>query len=57
MSTDTESYDEVRPVFYIGQHDSARTEPLTDLQYRQVLDAGVSRPPPQGRNPQTLSSH
>ncbi|KAH7040657.1 protein arginine N-methyltransferase [Microdochium trichocladiopsis] len=42
MSTDTESYDEARPVFYIGQHDSARAEPLTDLQYGQVLNSGFS---------------
>lgn len=39
-----EDYDESRPVFYIGQHDSARHETLTDLQYGQVLNAGVSEP-------------
>lgn len=37
-----EDYDESRPVFYIGQHDSARHETLTDLQYGQVLNAGFS---------------
>lgn len=29
-----------RPVFYIGQHDSARQAPLTDAQYRYVVDTG-----------------
>ncbi|KAI1173015.1 methyltransferase-like protein [Nemania sp. FL0916] len=32
--------DEIRPAFHIGQHDSARTEILTDLQYGQVLNSG-----------------
>ena len=32
----------IRPNFYLGQHDSDRTETLTDDQYYQVLDAGVS---------------
>jgi type II protein arginine methyltransferase len=31
-----------RPVFYIGQHDSARQAPVTDTQYRYVVDTGVS---------------
>ena len=35
------SYHEARPAFYIGQHDSARTETLTDMQYGQVLNSGV----------------
>lgn len=30
------------PRFFIGQHDSERTENLTDSQYSQVLEAGVS---------------
>ena len=38
------SYNEARPAFYIGQHDSARTETLTDMQYGQVLNSGVSHP-------------
>ena len=29
----TASYNEARPAFYIGQHDSTRTETLTDMQY------------------------
>lgn len=33
---------ESRPTFYIGQHDSTRYEALTDDQYAQVLDSGVS---------------
>ncbi|KAI0901126.1 Skb1 methyltransferase [Annulohypoxylon nitens] len=39
---DSEGYNEVRPTFYIGQHDSTRSETLTDLQYGQVLNAGFS---------------
>ena len=31
------SYNEARPAFYIGQHDSTRTETLTDMQYGLVL--------------------
>lgn len=31
-----------RPTFYLGQHDSDRTETLTDDQYYQVLNNGVS---------------
>ncbi|KAI0025716.1 PRMT5 arginine-N-methyltransferase-domain-containing protein [Xylariomycetidae sp. FL0641] len=38
----SEGYDEPRPIFYIGQHDSTRTETLTDLQYGQVLNSGFS---------------
>ena len=38
-------YDGARPAFYIGQHDSTRTETLTDLQYGQVLNNGVSEDP------------
>jgi protein arginine N-methyltransferase 5 len=33
---------ENRPTFYIGQHDSNRFEPLTEEQYNQVLNSGVS---------------
>ncbi|KAI0882647.1 Skb1 methyltransferase [Annulohypoxylon maeteangense] len=35
-------HNEVRPTFYIGQHDSTRSETLTDLQYGQVLNSGFS---------------
>ena len=31
-----------RPNFYLGQHDPRRTETLTDDQYYQVLNTGVS---------------
>jgi type II protein arginine methyltransferase len=41
---DLNESDVLRPVFYIGQHDSGRYETLTDLQYGQVLNAGVSHP-------------
>lgn len=40
MEESFEGYDEIRPVFYIGQHDSTRTETLTDLQYGQILNSG-----------------
>lgn len=33
---------EVRPAFYVGQHDSARTETLSDLQYGQILNTGFN---------------
>lgn len=33
-----------RPIFWYGQHDSARVDALTDAQYEQVLNAGVSEP-------------
>ncbi|KAK4100959.1 Skb1 methyltransferase [Parathielavia hyrcaniae] len=39
LSPESESF-ENRPVFYIGQHDPARTEVLTDEQYGQLLDSG-----------------
>lgn len=45
-----EDYDENRPIFYIGQHDSARSETLTDLQYGRVLNSGVSEPPVASRS-------
>lgn len=33
-----------RPIFWYGQHDSTRVNALTDAQYEQVLNAGVSEP-------------
>jgi len=36
---------ETRPTFYVGQHDSARFDALTDDQYSQVLNSGVSTVP------------
>ncbi|KAI0153214.1 protein arginine N-methyltransferase [Xylariaceae sp. FL1272] len=39
-SSESSGRDEIRPDFYIGQHDSTRTETLGDLQYGQVLNAG-----------------
>ncbi|KAI1492428.1 PRMT5 arginine-N-methyltransferase-domain-containing protein [Biscogniauxia mediterranea] len=42
VGDDSESVSEVRPTFYIGQHDSTRSETLTDLQYGQVLNTGFS---------------
>ncbi|KAI1106452.1 Skb1 methyltransferase [Jackrogersella minutella] len=42
MDQESDGFNEVRPTFYIGQHDSTRAETLTDLQYGQVLNAGFS---------------
>lgn len=42
MDSQNEDYGEIRPAFYIGQHDSTRTDTLNDLQYGQILNAGVS---------------
>ncbi|KAI1657408.1 Skb1 methyltransferase [Daldinia decipiens] len=42
MDQESDDYNEIRPTFYIGQHDSTRLETLTDLQYGQVLNAGFS---------------
>ncbi|KAJ2985026.1 hypothetical protein NUW58_g5753 [Xylaria curta] len=43
MAHDYSSHDgsgDVRPAFHIGQHDSTRSETLTNLQYGRVLNAG-----------------
>lgn len=45
LDAEAEPYGEARPIFYIGQHDSQRTETLTDSQYAQVTNSGVSDPP------------
>ncbi|KAI5860333.1 Skb1 methyltransferase [Durotheca rogersii] len=39
---ESDGANEVRPIFYIGQHDSARSETLDDVQYGRVLNAGFS---------------
>src|SRR5690348_3344550 len=41
LNPESETF-ENRPAFYIGQHDSARFDVLTDDQYTQVLNSGVS---------------
>lgn len=41
LNPESDSF-ENRPAFYIGQHDSNRKEPLSDDQYTQVLNSGVS---------------
>ncbi|KAI0181701.1 Skb1 methyltransferase [Hypoxylon sp. FL1284] len=40
MDSASDKYNEVRPIFYIGHHDSDRAETLTEYQYGQVLNAG-----------------
>lgn len=42
MNPESEDFEQGRPSFYIGQHDSTRKETLTDAQQDQVLDSGVS---------------
>ena len=44
LNPESETF-EARPPFYIGQHDSSRTETLSDDQYRQVLNSGASQAP------------
>ncbi|KAI0479467.1 PRMT5 arginine-N-methyltransferase-domain-containing protein [Xylariaceae sp. FL0804] len=39
---DVGGYDDVRPIFYIGQHDSTRSRTLDESEYGQVLNAGFS---------------
>lgn len=41
LNPESEAFAQIRPTFWIGQHDSSRTEALTDGQYTQVLNAGV----------------
>lgn len=41
----SEGFGPQRPSFHIGQHDSTREAPLTDLQYGHLLNHGVSRQP------------
>jgi hypothetical protein len=38
----SDSQDDIRPNFHIGQHDSTRYETLSHLQYGQILNSGVS---------------
>jgi protein arginine N-methyltransferase 5 len=43
LNPESESFEsQSRPVFYIGQHETNRPEPLTDDQYSQLLNTGVS---------------
>lgn len=41
LNPESESF-ESRPAFYLGQHDSSRSVALTDDQYAQTLNSGVS---------------
>ncbi|KAM0284528.1 hypothetical protein ACHAQH_001894 [Verticillium albo-atrum] len=41
-SQDGGEYSAARPNFHLGQHDSTREEPLNDMQYGQVLNAGIT---------------
>lgn len=48
MSSDAYGYgyegEVLRPTFHIGQHDSNREQPLSEVQYGQLLNAGVRGP-------------
>ncbi|KAF2963928.1 hypothetical protein GQX73_g9649 [Xylaria multiplex] len=37
---DNDNADDIRPAFHIGQHDSTRSETLTNTQYGRVLNSG-----------------
>lgn len=43
LNPESEDFNQTRPPFFIGQHDSKRDEVLTDDQYSYVLQTGVSR--------------
>lgn len=45
LNPKSEEFPQARPLFWIGQHDSTRSDALTDGQYCQVLNAGVSSQP------------
>jgi type II protein arginine methyltransferase len=45
LNPESEAFHQIRPTFWIGQHDSSRTEALNDGQYTQVLNAGVGPVP------------
>ncbi|KAI1780783.1 Skb1 methyltransferase [Hypoxylon cercidicola] len=40
MDPGSDGYNDVRPTFFIAQHDSTRSETLSEFQYGQVLNAG-----------------
>lgn len=40
LNPESDDFNQARPNFFIGQHDSDRVEALTDGQYAQVLNAG-----------------
>ncbi|ROT43450.1 arginine N-methyltransferase skb1 [Sodiomyces alkalinus F11] len=42
LSEDGGDHSPLRPTFHIGQHDSSREEPLTEMQYGQILNTGVT---------------
>jgi hypothetical protein len=41
LDPESEEFSQARPTFWFGQHDSTRTEALTDSQYSHVLNTGV----------------
>ena len=42
LNAESHEFQLPRPNFYIGQHDSARTDTPTEEQYGQALNVGVS---------------
>lgn len=41
LNPESENFHQARPIFWIGQHDSARVDALTDDHYDQIRNAGV----------------
>jgi protein arginine N-methyltransferase 5 len=42
LNPESEDFNQARPNFFIGQHDSFRSQALTDDEYSTVLNTGVS---------------
>lgn len=45
LNPESEDFPQFRPAFWIGQHDSARVDALTDGHYDQILNSGVTSSP------------
>lgn len=41
LNPESENFHQARPIFWIGQHDSARVDALNDDHYEQIRNAGV----------------
>lgn len=46
LNPESEEFSGLRPTFWIGQHDSARVDALTDDHYGQILNSGVGTSTP-----------
>lgn len=45
LNPESDEFPGPRPTFWIGQHDSARVDALTDDHYSQILNSGVCHVP------------